>query len=75
MVAECKSDENAPAGACSHLTNCPMFAAFETEATGRIFRQFYCEGKFQTCARFQKSERGESVPDLLLPNGAFLKAR
>lgn len=75
MVTECKPDASAPTGACSHLKSCPMFAAFETEATGRIFRQFYCEGKFNTCARYQKSEKGESVPDTLLPNGAFLKAR
>ncbi len=73
-MSECSPTAGAPADVCSHLKTCPMFAAFETEATGKIFRSYFCEGKFADCARYQKSERGESVSDLLLPNGAMMKA-
>ncbi len=61
-------------GTCPHLTQCPMFAQFDSQASGRIFRLFYCEGKYRDCLRFQKSERGESVSDNLLPNGKVIGA-
>lgn len=69
----CKETPGAPANVCSHLATCPMFPVFETEQTGKIFRKFFCEGKFHDCVRYQKSGRGESVPDMLLPNGAMMK--
>ncbi len=50
-----------------------MFKVFESEASGRIFKKFYCEGKFEECVRFKKSAKGENVPDTLLPNGSFVK--
>ena len=73
MEIDCKPTPGGKANVCSHLATCPMFTAFETESTGKIFRKFFCEGKFTDCARYQKSTRGESVPQLLLPNGAMLK--
>lgn len=61
-------------GACSHLQNCPMFAAFASESAGRIFKKLYCEGNYRNCMRYQRSEQGMSVPANLLPNGSELRA-
>lgn len=59
-------------GACPHLTTCPMFASFESASAGKIFKKLYCEAKFETCARYQRSHAGMSVSPTLLPNGSEL---
>lgn len=57
---------------CTHLAGCPMFSVFESKASGAIFRKIYCEGDFTKCVRYQRSEAGQSVSPLLLPNGTSL---
>ncbi len=69
------SDQSQGATTCTHLATCPMFKVFASQASGNIFRRIYCESNYQGCARYQKSEKGESVSDYLLPNGTFLAGR
>lgn len=59
-------------GACPNLKNCPMFASFESASAGKIFKKLYCEAKFDTCARYQRSQAGMNVSPTLLPNGSEL---
>lgn len=58
---------------CTHLTSCPMFARFSLSGTAGIWQDNYCRSAPETCVRYQRSSRGEHVPDELLPNGKFLK--
>jgi hypothetical protein len=38
----------------------------------QIWQTFYCDGRHDTCQRFQRSSQGQSVPPNLLPNGKSL---
>lgn len=58
---------------CPNLNACPMFSSFESASAGKIFKKLYCEGNYKGCARFDRSQKGMSVPLTLLPNGSELK--
>jgi hypothetical protein len=55
--------------ACGHRSNCPLFPLLNASLRG--WRDEYCDSEtmWRTCARYQRSGRGESVPLALLPNG------
>lgn len=58
--------------ACSHTSNCELFPMISVNSSLKIWRTFYCEGKWHECARFKLSLSGKSVPPNLLPNGKSL---
>ncbi|MHB1529697.1 MAG: ankyrin repeat domain-containing protein [Acidiferrobacteraceae bacterium] len=59
--------------ACSHTHHCELFAQFALNPALRVWQTHYCEGEFQSCARYQLSLTGESVPLNLLPNGTKIE--
>jgi len=58
--------------ACSHTTTCPLFPLISVNSALKVWKTFYCEGKYNNCARFNLSKTGQSVPVNLLPNGKSL---
>ncbi len=58
--------------ACTHTADCPLFPKLR-ESLG-AWRTHYCdtEQAWRTCARFERSMRGEAVPLALLPNGKIV---
>jgi hypothetical protein len=59
---------------CTHATTCPFVTLFAGKPSLRIWTEWYCEGRYNACARYSLSSRGESVPPWLLPNGRSLDA-
>jgi hypothetical protein len=57
---------------CSHTNNCALFPMISVNSALKVWRTFYCEGKWQDCARFKLSLEGKPVPPNLLPNGKIL---
>ena len=55
--------------ACSHTTDCELFPMISVNSALRVWRTFYCDGKWHECARYKLSLEGKSVPPNLLPNG------
>jgi len=58
--------------ACSHTSTCPLFPLISVNSALKVWKTFYCEGKYQNCARYNLSKGGQSVPVNLLPNGKSL---
>lgn len=61
-------------GECPHAKSCAMYSLFKHAGTLSVFKINYCSGAFETCARYQLSTQGRSVPLRLMPNGQTLKA-
>lgn len=57
---------------CSHKTSCGMFPIISLSSALKVWQTFYCDGKYETCQRYQRSIAGEPVPSTLLPNGKTL---
>ncbi|MFV1998143.1 MAG: hypothetical protein ACC641_09045 [Acidiferrobacterales bacterium] len=55
--------------ACSHTSDCELFPMISVNSALKIWRAFYCEGKWHECARYKLSLKGKVVPPNLLPNG------
>lgn len=58
---------------CHKIVRCPIFSQgiMMTEKTGETFKKHYClnADKYQTCKRFQTSEKSNSpIPITILPN-------
>ncbi|MDZ7802646.1 ankyrin repeat domain-containing protein [Thiohalophilus sp.] len=60
---------------CSHTTNCQLYAQFAADASLKLWKQHYCEGVFDQCARYQLALEGKPVPLTLLPNGKMVERR
>ena len=60
---------------CSHTTNCQLYAQFAADASLKLWKQHYCEGLFDQCARYQLALEGKAVPLTLLPNGKMVERR
>ncbi len=58
--------------ACSHTSNCELFPMISVNSALKVWRTFYCEGKWHECARYKLSLEGKAVPPNLLPNGKSL---
>lgn len=50
-----------------------MFKLLSYSGTLAAWKIRYCNGPFETCARYQRSKDGRAVPVNLMPNGAMLK--
>ena len=59
--------------ACSHIKNCELFVQFALNPALDIWKEHYCEGSFNACARFNKSKSGLQIPLTLLPNGKIIQ--
>ena len=57
---------------CSHTSNCALFPMISVNSALKVWRTFYCEGKWHECARYKLSLEGKPVPPNLLPNGKML---
>lgn len=57
---------------CPYCITCPTYECFRLELSRNVFVTQYCRGNFNKCERKRTRERGEPVPDNLLPNGFFL---
>jgi hypothetical protein len=58
--------------ACSHLANCELFPKFAMKAALKVWQVYYCEGQFESCARYKLALEARPVPQTLLPNGKEL---
>ncbi|MHB8744387.1 MAG: ACT domain-containing protein [Sulfuricaulis sp.] len=58
--------------ACTHKDSCALFPVISLSSALKIWQTFYCDGKYETCLRYQRSLKGEKVPPNLLPNGKAL---
>lgn len=58
--------------ACTHKESCALFPVISLSSALKIWQTFYCDGKYETCLRYQRSLKGEKVPPNLLPNGKAL---
>ena len=56
---------------CQFIEGCPMFKYF-CRAAETIYRQVYCEGDYESCARRNLNLAGQPVPENLLPKGVNL---
>ena len=59
---------------CTHATSCAMYSLFKHAGTLSVFKIRYCNGAFETCARYELASKGRTVPLRLMPNGHTLKA-
>ncbi|MEX2364957.1 MAG: ankyrin repeat domain-containing protein [Pseudohongiellaceae bacterium] len=60
---------------CSHTSNCQLYAQFAADASLKLWKQHYCEGLYDQCARYQLALEGKAVPLTLLPNGKMVERR
>ncbi len=60
---------------CSHTTHCQLYAQFAADASLKLWKQHYCEGLFDQCARYQLALEGKPIPLTLLPNGKMVERR
>ena len=56
---------------CEFIEQCPMFKYFRRVAE-KIYREFFCEGNYEICARRRLRKSGHPVPANLLPHGGKL---
>jgi len=56
---------------CENTETCPMFKYFRRVAQ-EVYRNLYCEGDFEICARRRLRLAGQPVPANLLPHGGKL---
>lgn len=63
----------APSVPCPYTPTCPMFAAFTSKATLRVWQSIYCEEQPARCERLKAFEAGAPCPDNLLPNGRLVE--
>lgn len=61
--------------ACTHSKNCQLYAQFAMEPSLRLWKQRYCLGEYERCARYLLAVEGKSVPLTMLPNGRRVKQR
>ena len=54
---------------CEHMAKCPIYTLFRSKSTKDVFITLYCQGQYQNCERKKLKDKGETVPEHLLPNG------
>jgi hypothetical protein len=57
---------------CPRIENCPLFSTFKVRASLGIWAVYYCESRYETCARYSMFKSGVHVPKNMLPNGELL---
>ena len=58
---------------CTHADSCPLFPRLQASLEG--WRRNYCDHatNWNTCARYERSLSGATVPITLLPNGRTIQ--
>ena len=54
------------ASKCPHIPSCELFPRFKLQSALAFWKDNYCHGDFERCARYQRSIAGETVPATLL---------
>ncbi|HEX7477788.1 MAG TPA: hypothetical protein VF331_08275 [Polyangiales bacterium] len=62
-----------PSKDCPHMSACPMYGVIKLAGTLKVWQSRYCQADYAECARYKLSVSGQSVPQNLMPNGAYLK--
>jgi hypothetical protein len=58
---------------CPNMRTCKLFPLFKMAGSLEVWKINYCTSSFDRCARYERTVKGESVSDTLLPNGKQLK--
>lgn len=58
--------------ACPHKSVCELFPLISGSGALNIWQNYYCDGNFEGCKRYQSTLDGEKIPLNLLPNGKVL---
>ena len=61
--------------ACNHSDSCQLFPLMAMEPALNLWKKHYCDGSFDSCARYRLSTESKPVPLTLLPNGKQLAPR
>jgi hypothetical protein len=57
---------------CTHKDSCALYKHLSTDFSLKVWQKFFCDGKYEQCARFQLALEGKAIPLTLLPNGKQL---
>lgn len=60
--------------ACSHIEGCELFVQFALNPALDIWKEKYCNGVYNNCARYKMSGAHQPVPVTLLPNGKMISS-
>ncbi|HEY6099608.1 MAG TPA: hypothetical protein VIW03_09270 [Anaeromyxobacter sp.] len=55
--------------ACSQIASCELYPKFSLRGALNVWQRFYCEGRFESCARYKLALSGRPAPPHLLPSG------
>ena len=58
---------------CPFMEDCVIFEHFYSDNIRDVFVAAYCEGRYEGCVRKKMRDRGEKVPEMLLPTGKLLQ--
>jgi len=58
---------------CPNTATCSLFPRLGLRASLGVWTAFYCESKYEECARYKAARAGKPIPDLMLPNGKILR--
>lgn len=61
--------------ACNHSSSCELFPLMAMEPALNLWKKHFCDGTFNSCARYQLALDNKPVPLTLLPNGKQLAPR
>lgn len=61
--------------ACNHSSSCELFPLMAMEPALNLWKKHFCDGTYNSCARYQLALDNKPVPLTLLPNGKQLAPR
>jgi hypothetical protein len=57
---------------CPHKSVCELFPLISGSGALNIWQNYYCDGNYEGCKRYQSTLDGKKIPITLLPNGKTL---
>ncbi|MCD4734323.1 hypothetical protein K8R78_08830 [bacterium] len=57
---------------CPSLENCQFFNCLNLSGVANVLKNLYCKLRYKKCARYQRKQNGELVPEKLWPNGQIV---
>lgn len=58
---------------CPHCKSCELYPLISGSGALNIWQNYYCQGNYEACKRYQSALDGKKIPVLLLPNGKLLE--
>ncbi|MBW1916599.1 MAG: uracil-DNA glycosylase [Deltaproteobacteria bacterium] len=58
---------------CKWYPLCPMRRFYEQGRLAPFWIEYYCQGDWESCVRYQMEEKGEYHSDTMLPDGSYLE--